>query len=149
MTSPEGHPGQQAHTFVIRILSPSLTSVLIFSVCCSRYVCLWLTPLMTSWPTAQVCVPTWRSGQLARATCTTWDSSWASAPMISWSITQQESRSRDFWAWTNELIDTNPKWLLFFKIDLQEYFPTLFCLSADELYKTPPTHLVFTMYSIY
>jgi hypothetical protein len=40
---PEGHPGQQAYTFVIRILSTSLTSVSIFSVCfCSRYVYLWL-----------------------------------------------------------------------------------------------------------
>jgi hypothetical protein len=39
---PEGHPGRQAYTFVIRILLKSLTSVSISSVCCcSRYVFLW------------------------------------------------------------------------------------------------------------
>jgi hypothetical protein len=38
----------------------------------------------------------------------------------------------DYYTWTNELIDTNPKCLLFFKIDLQEHFPSLICLSADE-----------------
>ena len=32
----------------------------------------------------------------------------------------------------DELIDTNPKCRLFFKIDLQEYFAALICLSADE-----------------
>jgi hypothetical protein len=31
----------------------------------------------------------------------------------------------------DELIDTNPKCRLFFKIDLQEYFAALICLSAD------------------
>ncbi len=40
---PEGCPGQQAYTFVIRNLRMSLTSVSIFSVCCcSRYVSQWL-----------------------------------------------------------------------------------------------------------
>ncbi len=34
MTPPEGHPGQHAYTFLIRILSSSLSSVSIFSVCC-------------------------------------------------------------------------------------------------------------------
>ncbi len=34
--------------------------------------------------------------------------------------------------WTKGLIDTNPKCRLFFKIDLQEYYPALICLSADE-----------------
>ncbi len=34
MTPPEGHPGQHAYIFLIRILSMSLTSVSIFSVCC-------------------------------------------------------------------------------------------------------------------
>ncbi len=39
---PECHPGQQAYTFVIDLLSTSLTSVSIFPVsCCSRYVSLW------------------------------------------------------------------------------------------------------------
>jgi hypothetical protein len=33
----------------------------------------------------------------------------------------------------DELIDTNPKCRLFFKIDLQEYLAALFCLSADEI----------------
>jgi hypothetical protein len=33
----------------------------------------------------------------------------------------------------DELIDTNPKCLLFFKIDLQEYFAVLICLSADKI----------------
>jgi hypothetical protein len=33
----------------------------------------------------------------------------------------------------DELIDTNPKCRLFFKIDLQEYFAVLICLSADEI----------------
>ncbi len=38
---PECHPGQQAYTFVIHLLS-TYTSVSIFSVCCcSRYVSLW------------------------------------------------------------------------------------------------------------
>ncbi len=32
----------------------------------------------------------------------------------------------------DELIDTNPKCRLFFKIDLQEYFVALICLSADK-----------------
>jgi hypothetical protein len=32
----------------------------------------------------------------------------------------------------NELIDTNPKCHLFFKIDLQEHFAALIFLSADE-----------------
>ncbi len=32
----------------------------------------------------------------------------------------------------DELIDTNPKCRLFFKIDLQEFFAALICLSADE-----------------
>jgi hypothetical protein len=42
MTLPEGYPGQNAYTFVIFILSLSLTSVSIFSVCCCcRYVSLW------------------------------------------------------------------------------------------------------------
>ncbi len=37
--TPEGHPGQHAYIFVIRILSTSLTSVSIFSVCrYSRYL---------------------------------------------------------------------------------------------------------------
>jgi hypothetical protein len=31
---PECHPGQQAYTFLIRILSTSFISVSIFSVCC-------------------------------------------------------------------------------------------------------------------
>jgi hypothetical protein len=34
MSPPEGHPGQHAYTFLIRILSTSLISVSIFSVCC-------------------------------------------------------------------------------------------------------------------
>jgi hypothetical protein len=39
MTPPEGHLGQHAYTFVIRILSTSLTCVSIFSVCCySKYL---------------------------------------------------------------------------------------------------------------
>ncbi len=39
---PEGHPEQLVYTFVIRILSKSLTSVYIFSVCCySRYLSRW------------------------------------------------------------------------------------------------------------
>jgi hypothetical protein len=33
----------------------------------------------------------------------------------------------------DELIDTNPKCRLFFKIDPQEYFALLICLSADEI----------------
>jgi hypothetical protein len=33
----------------------------------------------------------------------------------------------------DELIDTNHKCRLFFKIDLQEYFAVLICLSADEI----------------
>ncbi len=33
MTNPECHPGQQAYTFLIRILSTSFISVSIFSVC--------------------------------------------------------------------------------------------------------------------
>jgi hypothetical protein len=38
-------PGQHAYTFVIRILSTSLTSVSVFSVCCcSRYKSLWDKP---------------------------------------------------------------------------------------------------------
>ncbi len=42
---PEGHPGQLAYTFLIRIISTSFISVSIFSVCCysieylSRSVC--------------------------------------------------------------------------------------------------------------
>jgi hypothetical protein len=32
-----------------------------------------------------------------------------------------------------ELIDTNPKCQLFFKIDLQECLAALICLSADEI----------------
>ncbi len=40
---PEGHPEHHAYTFVIRILSTSLTLVSSFSVCCcSRYVSLWM-----------------------------------------------------------------------------------------------------------
>ncbi len=35
-------------------------------------------------------------------------------------------------AWTNELIDTNHKCRLFFEIYLQENFPALICLAADE-----------------
>jgi hypothetical protein len=34
MTPPEYHPGQQAYTFLIRILSTSFISVSIFYVCC-------------------------------------------------------------------------------------------------------------------
>jgi hypothetical protein len=34
MTPPEGHPGQHAYTFLIRILSTSLSSVSIFSARC-------------------------------------------------------------------------------------------------------------------
>ncbi len=46
---PEGHPGQHAYTFLIRILSTSLSSVSIFSVCCSSSVSIsmaetWATP---------------------------------------------------------------------------------------------------------
>jgi hypothetical protein len=47
MTPPEGHPGQHAYTFMIRILSTSasLTSISIFSVCCySRYLSHWFQP---------------------------------------------------------------------------------------------------------
>ncbi len=44
---PECHLGQQSYTFVISILSMSLTSVSIFSLCCcSRYVSLWFRPLL-------------------------------------------------------------------------------------------------------
>ncbi len=42
MTPQKAAPGQDAYTFVIRILSTSFTSVSIFSVwCCSRYLSLW------------------------------------------------------------------------------------------------------------
>ncbi len=42
---PRRHPGQHVYTFVISILSMSLISVSIFSVCCcSRYLSLWLDP---------------------------------------------------------------------------------------------------------
>ncbi len=34
VTPPEGHPGQLAYTFLIRILQTSFVSVSIFSVCC-------------------------------------------------------------------------------------------------------------------
>jgi hypothetical protein len=44
-TASEGNPGQQAHNFLIRILSTSLTSVSNFSVCCcSRYISLYPPP---------------------------------------------------------------------------------------------------------
>ncbi len=45
---PEGHHGKHTYTNVIRILSTSLTSVSIFSVCCcSMYLSLWSKPSCT------------------------------------------------------------------------------------------------------
>jgi len=34
----------------------------------------------------------------------------------------------------NELIDSNPKYRHFFKIDIQEFFQPLICLSADKFW---------------
>ncbi len=43
MTPLKGPPGHHAYTFVIRILSTSLTTVSVFSVCCcSRYLSVWV-----------------------------------------------------------------------------------------------------------
>ncbi len=41
---PECHPGQQAYTFLIRILSKSFISVSIFSVCCYSRVSISMEP---------------------------------------------------------------------------------------------------------
>jgi hypothetical protein len=50
--TPECHPGQQAYTFLIRILSTSFISVPIFSVCCySRVSISMMENLFSLWRT--------------------------------------------------------------------------------------------------
>jgi hypothetical protein len=51
MAPPECRPGQLAYTFLIRILSTSLTSVSIFSVCCYSSVSIsmmWTEPVFVN-----------------------------------------------------------------------------------------------------
>jgi hypothetical protein len=50
MTPPEGHPGQHVYTFLIRILSTSLSSVSIFSVCCYSSESISMAPTPTFSP---------------------------------------------------------------------------------------------------
>ncbi len=46
LTPPEGHRGQLAYTFLIRILSTSFISVSIFSVCCYSRVSISMVTLL-------------------------------------------------------------------------------------------------------